>query len=156
MAKAIFKPDSTLVSSIIAVSFFMAFGFWVLEAYFDSLFIGSASFAMRLFPADSHELWMRGVICTLIAVFGLYSGYLRWRVRALEKLNADAGWLLQRAISKTIRGHYPVCASCKKIRDDDGFWTPVEHFISVQTDATLLSSLCDDCRPHSTCTESKD
>ena len=147
MSRTTLKPDASIVSFIIAASFFMAFGFWTMEAYVDSLFIDNTTFLLRLFPADSHELWMRGLICVLIAVFGIYCGYLNWRIRSVQALNSDAAWLLERAISKTIRGQYPVCVACKKIRDQDGFWLPPERFITTRTDAVLSGSLCNDCRP---------
>ena len=94
MTRTTLIPDTTLFTSIIHFSLFMALAFWILEAYVDTLFIGDTSFVTRLFPADSHELWMRSVICALIAGFGIYCGYLNWRIRTIEKLNLDAeDWL---------------------------------------------------------------
>ena len=148
MTRTTLNPATTMISSIFAISFFMGFAFWLLEAYVDTLFIGDTSFATRLFPADSHELWMRGLICALVVAFGIYCGYLHWRIRTVENLNSEVAWLLKRAVSKSIRGQFRVCASCKKIRDEDGFWLPADRFITSRSDAIISAGVCDDCRPH--------
>ena len=46
---------------------------------------------------------------------------------------------------KTLRGFLPICASCKKIRDDQGYWTQIETYISEHSDAEFSHSLCPDC-----------
>jgi PAS domain S-box-containing protein len=46
---------------------------------------------------------------------------------------------------KTLKGLVPICASCKKIRDDKGFWSHVEVFIQQRTDAEFSHGICPDC-----------
>ncbi len=46
---------------------------------------------------------------------------------------------------KTLRGMIPICATCKKIRDDRGYWKSVEEYISKHTDAAFTHGLCPDC-----------
>jgi DNA-binding response OmpR family regulator len=46
---------------------------------------------------------------------------------------------------KTLRGFLPICASCKKIRDDQGYWTQIERYISDHSDAEFSHGLCPDC-----------
>lgn len=46
---------------------------------------------------------------------------------------------------KQLNGLLPMCSSCKKIRDDKGYWTQVEHYISEHTDADFSHSICPDC-----------
>lgn len=46
---------------------------------------------------------------------------------------------------KTLEGFIPICASCKKIRDDKGFWNQLEKYISEHTDATFSHSICPEC-----------
>jgi hypothetical protein len=46
---------------------------------------------------------------------------------------------------KVMSGFLPICASCKKIRDDDGYWEQIESYISQHTDATFSHSLCPEC-----------
>ena len=54
---------------------------------------------------------------------------------------------LQEAMEKikTLRGLLPICAHCKKIRDDAGYWQQVEEYISDHSDATFSHGICPDC-----------
>lgn len=60
-----------------------------------------------------------------------------------ERLIAE----LQEALAnvKTLCGLLPICASCKKIRDDAGYWQQVEGYIGKHTDATFTHGICPDC-----------
>lgn len=46
---------------------------------------------------------------------------------------------------KTLRGIVPICANCKKVRDDDGFWRNVEAYVEAHSYAQFSHSLCPDC-----------
>src|SRR3989475_4748246 len=46
---------------------------------------------------------------------------------------------------KALRGLLPMCASCKKIRDDQGYWDYVENYIQTHSEATITHGLCPDC-----------
>jgi YesN/AraC family two-component response regulator len=46
---------------------------------------------------------------------------------------------------KTLSGLLPICSSCKKIRDDQGYWEQVEIYISKHSDADFSHGLCPDC-----------
>jgi len=46
---------------------------------------------------------------------------------------------------KTLSGLLPICASCKKIRDDGGYWTQVERYLTEHTQAQFSHGLCPDC-----------
>jgi hypothetical protein len=39
----------------------------------------------------------------------------------------------------------PICASCKKIRDDGGYWQQLEVYISNHSDADFTHGICPDC-----------
>jgi PAS domain S-box-containing protein len=43
---------------------------------------------------------------------------------------------------RELRGFIPICASCKKIRDDEGYWQQVEKYISDRTDAKFSHGIC--------------
>jgi len=55
---------------------------------------------------------------------------------------------LQKSIDeiKTLSGLLPICSACKKIRDDDGYWQQIEHYISEYTGARFSHGICPDCR----------
>lgn len=46
---------------------------------------------------------------------------------------------------KTLHGIIPICASCKKIRDDQGSWNQLETYISEHTEADFSHGICPDC-----------
>ncbi len=46
---------------------------------------------------------------------------------------------------KTLSGLLPICSSCKKIRDDKGYWGEVESYLMKHTDATFTHGLCPEC-----------
>ena len=60
-----------------------------------------------------------------------------------EQLISD----LQNAIEqiKTLKGIVPICANCKKIRDDKGYWEQVDHYVAKHTDAKFSHGICPDC-----------
>ncbi|MFC1563547.1 GAF domain-containing protein [candidate division KSB1 bacterium] len=46
---------------------------------------------------------------------------------------------------KQLRSFIPICASCKNIRDDEGYWHEIEIYISEQTGSTFSHSICPEC-----------
>jgi PAS domain S-box-containing protein len=54
---------------------------------------------------------------------------------------------LQDALTKIkrLRGLLPICASCKKIRDDKGYWNELEAYISEHSEAEITHGFCPDC-----------
>jgi PAS domain S-box-containing protein len=54
---------------------------------------------------------------------------------------------LQQALAdvKILHGLLPICASCKKIRDDQGYWQNLEGYISEHSEAEFSHGLCPDC-----------
>jgi len=54
---------------------------------------------------------------------------------------------LQLALSeiKTLRGLFPICAHCKKIRDEKGYWNQIESYIEKRSDAKFSHGMCEAC-----------
>jgi DNA-binding NtrC family response regulator len=54
---------------------------------------------------------------------------------------------LQEALAniKALRGMLPICASCKKIRDDSGYWNQIESYIRAHADVEFSHGLCPEC-----------
>jgi PAS domain S-box-containing protein len=54
---------------------------------------------------------------------------------------------LQHALEqvKTLKGIVPICAACKKIRDDRGYWEQVEAYVTRHTDAQFSHGICPEC-----------
>ena len=68
---------------------------------------------------------------------------LREKEREQEQLVSQ----LKEALAeiKTLKGFIPICALCKKIRDDEGYWDQLEAYISKHTDAKFTHGLCPEC-----------
>jgi len=46
---------------------------------------------------------------------------------------------------KTLKGLLPICSSCKKIRDDKGYWNQVEKYVSEHSEAQFSHGMCPEC-----------
>lgn len=62
---------------------------------------------------------------------------------ALKKSNAELRQALQEV--KVLRGFIPICMSCKKIRDDKGFWQQLESYIQKHSEVLFSHGVCPDC-----------
>ena len=63
----------------------------------------------------------------------------------LARVRTHVALLRARREISELRGIIPICSSCKKVRDDDGFWQLVEQYVETRTDASFSHSLCPDC-----------
>lgn len=54
---------------------------------------------------------------------------------------------LQEALNKikTLKGIIPICAACKKIRDDKGYWNQIESYIKEHSEADFSHGICPEC-----------
>ncbi len=78
-------------------------------------------------------------------------------MQAIAELQKSRGELETRVSERTrelqetlgrmevMRGLLPICSSCKKIRDDQGYWKQLEHFISEHSEARFSHGICPDC-----------
>jgi len=55
---------------------------------------------------------------------------------------------LQKALEdvKLLRGLLPICMWCKKIRDDQGYWNAIEHYLGRNSEAEFTHAICPDCK----------
>lgn len=67
--------------------------------------------------------------------------------QGLEDRVAERTRQLKETVDKmdVLRGLLPICCSCKKIRDDQGYWKQVENFVSEHTGARFTHGICPDC-----------
>jgi diguanylate cyclase len=70
------------------------------------------------------------------------------RTQQLARANEELARLVgeQTDEIKTLQGILPICAHCKKIRDDTGAWNQLESYISAHTDVLFSHGICADCR----------
>jgi len=109
-----------------------------------------------------------GIVLTWLAVFGGFISDIRRRMRIqneeiqkaheeikieieerrraqIEKDNLIVE--LKAALSKveTLSGLLPICASCKKIRDDNGYWNQIESYIRSRSEVDFSHGICPEC-----------
>ncbi len=48
--------------------------------------------------------------------------------------------------TKILRGLLPICAGCKKIRDDQGYWKQLEEYVEQHSEAQFTHGMCTECR----------
>jgi DNA-binding response OmpR family regulator len=84
-------------------------------------------------PFDPGELRARVSVGVRVAQLQLN---LAERVRDLETALAKV---------KTLSGMLPICAACKKIRDDRGYWTQIESYIRHHSEAEFSHGFCPEC-----------
>ena len=72
---------------------------------------------------------------------------LRQSQQGLENRVEERTRQLQAALDKmeVLRGLLPMCSSCKKIRDDQGYWKRVECFVTEHTGARFSHGICPEC-----------
>jgi len=77
-------------------------------------------------------------------VFSLYETTERKRYQ--EKMD-QLIFELKKALAKvrTLSGFLPICSSCKKIRDDKGYWEQIEVYIRDHSDAEFSHGICPEC-----------
>ena len=78
-------------------------------------------------------------ICTLLYMLRQVDAAER-RQRALHEELAESMEEI-----RALRGLLPICASCKNMRDDEGYWHEVESFLRQHADVEFSHSICPDC-----------
>ncbi len=86
-------------------------------------------------------------IAVACAVVGLAGMFYRGRMSAAAKREAELARRVEEEMARTkiLRGLLPICASCKKIRDDKGYWNQIESFIHTHSEADFSHSICPEC-----------
>jgi hypothetical protein len=105
-------------------------------------FIDSANTKQSKFESFTKLITALSVFfTTLIAVFSTVS-FRRSRAKLIDEKAK-----LTEALNeiKTLKGIIPICAHCKKIRDDEGIWNLLEEYIDTHSDASLSHGICPDC-----------
>ncbi|MCE5248668.1 hypothetical protein LLG96_00460 [bacterium] len=142
--------------------------FWVKAANSQGVWNNEGvSLRITIIPPFWKTLWFKAL--SIIALFGfIYLGHVI-RIRNIlrfnkelenridertEELKRNNEKLLneinerEKAESKikVLSGLIPICASCKKIRDDKGYWTQIESYIRDHSEADFSHGICPECR----------
>lgn len=84
------------------------------------------------------------IFCNMLLGLALLA-IIYWRMHLNQIVLIEE---LEFALSQvhTLQGLLPICAWCKKIRDDRGSWQPIEEFVLRRTDAEFSHGICPECR----------
>jgi hypothetical protein len=121
----------------------------------------TASVCFRTGPAGAIE---HGVLHTLAVpsqVMGMFCGLLQEELDPTREIafnllsvllgaSADALSALRKTTQlaneiKTLTGLMPMCAWCKKIRDDRGYWDQIEAYLETHSGASVSHGICPEC-----------
>jgi len=97
----------------------------------------------NFYSSDFFRYWNSFIrLLSFLLVGGLFSNF-RLKLDKEQKLNSD----LSKAIKeiKQLSGLLPICASCKNIRNDKGYWEQIEDYVKDHTDAEFSHSICPSC-----------
>mgnify|MGYP000966091024 FL=1 len=118
-------------------------GFTVLVAVIASVFTMAAFF----FKPQVAEMW-KVVFNRALALFAIWvTATLGLQRKMTEEKREKALLDRERALeeARVLRGLLPICSSCKRIRDDQGYWTQLEQYISAHSDADFTHGICPEC-----------
>jgi PleD family two-component response regulator len=104
----------------------------------DGLDVGADGYIIK--PVTNRELLAR--VQSMVRIKRAEDA-LRQKEKEQERLILELQEALQEI--KTLTGFIPICSSCKKIRDDAGYWDQLEAYISKHTDAVFTHSICPQC-----------
>jgi hypothetical protein len=81
------------------------------------------------------------------AIFSAFVSYFYGKFKQTDEEKSKLIIKLQEALDrvKTLSGFLPICASCKKIRDDTGYWNQIEVYIRDHSEAEFSHALCPEC-----------
>lgn len=90
-----------------------------------------------------HGRFPMGIMTAALAVTILAYGWLSWGAyKAYQDL---IGFKALQLRTQELSGMLPICASCKKIRDDKGYWNQIETYIKAHSDAKFTHGICPEC-----------
>ena len=97
---------------------------------------------------DSLRVLSRQVMAQVVLEKNLHD--LKNALQTREDLERDLQKLIQdfqeaRTMINTLKGLIPVCARCKKVRNDRGYWEQVEAYIANSTGIGTTSCICPEC-----------
>lgn len=105
-----------------------------IDSFFVSLIVAGLviSFILRAKKIESENLQLHSDLTTITKMKEEKETLIAELKEALQEVNKLSGLL-------------PICSSCKKIRDDKGYWNQIESYLKEHSEAEFSHSICPDC-----------
>ncbi|HEX3482187.1 MAG TPA: two-component regulator propeller domain-containing protein [Kofleriaceae bacterium] len=118
---------------------------FIVEAGLDDQWGAAGTIAIVLPPRFYETGWFYALAVLSLAL-GIVAVPLL-RVRQLRTRARELDQRVQEAIGelKVLSGLLPICAWCKKIRDDRGYWSKIEAYLGARTEAQFTHGICPEC-----------
>jgi ligand-binding sensor domain-containing protein len=104
-----------------------------------------AVYSFELAPSfyEKRWFWTLAALGVALAAVGLHL----WRIRRLRRHEDALKVRIQEALAeiKVLSGLLPICAACKNVRDDRGYWNRIEVYIREHSEAEFTHGLCPAC-----------
>ena len=97
----------------------------------------------HVYPSVGFAVWNTGVRTVSFVVVAAACVALKGAFDRERKASDDLKFAMTEL--KVLRGLLPICSSCKKIRDDQGAWQPIESYISKHSEAQFSHGYCEQC-----------
>lgn len=141
--------DSTIKIElrIFLLSILLGLMVWLFDCWVDAYVFSEGSLHDQIFHPGIFEIYIRGLILVVFIGFGLVVAKVVSRLRLSEEEKAQTIATLQKTQKEitVLKGILPICASCKRIRDDDDSWHQIEGYIRDHSEAEFTHGLCPDC-----------
>ena len=136
------------------VTLLKKFGIWTTTAGISvaAVMLSVAITSCLLIVFQGYVDWVGMVVCILapalilpLPLYKFLQLLLKLDAREIEILEKNNA--LEKAIEQVrqLSGLLPICASCKKIRDDKGYWNEVEGYLREHSEIEFTHSICPDC-----------
>ncbi len=124
------RPEDKVVTAALILGLVT----WMVDSVLTYFFIHTATFwDLLIINVPRHDLYTRSLVLVCFLVFGiLVCRVMARQQEALEEISV-------------LRGILPICANCKKIRDDEGHWQELEAYIGQRSGAEFSHGICPDC-----------
>jgi ligand-binding sensor domain-containing protein len=101
--------------------------------------------AIRLEPHFYETRWWHALVIAVFASLA-WAAY-RARTHQLRARQIELSTKIREALAsvRTLRGLLPMCAWCKKVRDDKGYWEQIEAYVKGHSEADITHGICPDC-----------
>lgn len=119
----------------------------LVDAIIDAIFFYNNPVLEEVFHPSTFEIYIRSFILMTFLSFGVFASRIISKLQKSERVKEEIIRELKNAQEeiKVLKGYLPICASCKKIRDDNGYWHELEQYITDHSDAHFSHGLCPEC-----------